>query len=128
MNMGFPSSSSSSSILNPNIGFSCSSPVTSNSFPCDTVSSSSSGSSGYASTSQPVRDGEEGEDATPHSSMERLPPPPAALLPPIEKVSSVSSKHTSFPRPQQSSAFDLGPADPQTASYNQATLKSDKSC
>ena len=64
---------------------------------------------------------------SPHSSMERLPPPPAALLPPIERVSSVSSNHTSFPRPQQTSAFDLGPADPQTASYNQATLKSDKS-
>ena len=66
---------------------------------------------------------------SPHSSMERLPPPPAALLPPIERVSSVSSNHTSFPRPQQTSVFDRGPADPQTASYNQqATLKSDKSC
>ena len=67
---------------------------------------------------------------SPHSSLERLPPPPAALLPPIEieRVSSVCSNHTSFPRPQQTSAFDLGPADPQTASYNQqATLKSDKS-
>ena len=54
MTAGFPTSSSS--------------PVTSNMtvvFPCDSVSSSSSGSSGYSS-SQRTREGEEVEDATPH--------------------------------------------------------------